>query len=432
MELTKKQAETIRNKSRFKVLNWGRRSGKTTVFAYEALGTALTKDKAQITYYAQTFGDARDIAWNIFLEVFGDAVKSKNETLLEITVMNLKGGESYISLKGWESVYQSGKGRGTQNDLILADEVAFCRQFIQYWETVLAPTLLTTKGRAVFGSTPNGFNNFYDLSNKARNTKDWWYSHATSYDNPFNDPQEIERIKNEIPEDRFYQEYMADFRKMEGLVYKEFDRTKHLFDTDVRLIRGIYKWVSIDWGFTNPSAIYTISEDGDKNFFIHSEYYERGKTTDELVDVASARLGNGYYPDPAEPDRIEMLRRKGLTIKEVSKDVVAGIDTLKSLFKNGKIKIHKDCVNLINELETYAYKEKKDGANEQEEPIKENDHALDSIRYCLHMRANQKLKNTITVNIPNYGNSNYTSSEQQYKHNTKQRRESFSSPFLRS
>ena len=163
MELNKPQSEVILNKSRYKVLNWGRRSGKTTLFAYEALGTALTIPNAKITYYAQTFGDARDIAWDIFLEVFGDAVLKKNETLLEIVVANLSGGTSKISLKGWESVVTSQKGRGTENDLLLVDEVAFCRGFNEYWETVLEPTLLTTNGRAVFGSTPNGFNDFYYL-----------------------------------------------------------------------------------------------------------------------------------------------------------------------------------------------------------------------------------------------------------------------------
>ena len=179
MQLTTKQEEAILSKARFKVLNWGRRSGKTTEFAYEALGTALTIDNARITYYAQTLGDAREIAWEIFLGVFGEAVLSKNETLLQIKIQNLKGGISTVSLKGWESVYQSGKGRGTENDLLLCDEVAFCRGFLEYYDKVLAPTLLTTKGRAVFGSTPNGFNDFYSLRERAMANPDWFYSHAT-------------------------------------------------------------------------------------------------------------------------------------------------------------------------------------------------------------------------------------------------------------
>lgn len=384
--LTKKQEEVIRNKSRFKVLNWGRRSGKTTLFAYEALGTALTISNAHITYYAQTFGDARDIAWNIFLEVFGEAVASKNETLLEIKVYNLKGGTSLVSLKGWESVYQSGKGRGTENDLILADEVAFCRGFMEYYDKVLAPTLLTSKGRAVFGSTPNGFNDFHKLTQRALSSNDWYYSHATSYDNEANDPKDIERIKNEIPEDRFAQEYLADFRKLEGLVYKDFDRNIHVFN-EITPIREINRIIGIDFGWTNPTAILTILVDYDNTYWVTDEFYKTGKTMEDIIGYCRTLRGNSFYPDPAEPDRIEELNKAGFNIQEVSKDIEFGIQCVQRLFRTNKIKIHASCTNLIWELETYRYPEKKSNHNEPETPVKENDHLCDALRYAVYNTA---------------------------------------------
>src|SRR3990167_5342240 len=111
MNLTPKQDEAIRSKSRYKVLNFGRRSGKTTALGYEALITALSVDDAKITYYAQTYGDARDIAWEIFLKIFDTLVIKKNESLLEIIVNNGKGGTAKVTLKGWESVVTGEKGR---------------------------------------------------------------------------------------------------------------------------------------------------------------------------------------------------------------------------------------------------------------------------------------------------------------------------------
>lgn len=387
MQLTKKQEEVIRNKSRFKVLNWGRRSGKTTVFAYEALGTALTIPDAHITYYAQTFGDARDIAWNIFLEVFGEAVISKNESLLEIKVANLKGGTSLVSLKGWESVYQSGKGRGTENDLILADEVAFCRQFLEYYDKVLAPTLLTTKGRAVFGSTPNGFNDFHKLVSKATTMNGWWYSHATSYDNEHNAPEEIERIKTEIPEDRFAQEYLADFRKIEGLVYKEFRQDIHVYkDEEPRNI--ISRIAGVDFGFTNPTAVLTILKDFDNSYWVESEWYERGRTDSEIASYVSVQGFNLVFPDPESPSAIEDMRKLGVNVQEVVKNkdsIKNGINRIRALLMQRKLHIHASCVNLINELETYRYPSKPNEKNEPENPIKENDHALDALRYAITM-----------------------------------------------
>lgn len=385
MILTPTQEKVIRDKSRFKVLNWGRRSGKTTVFGYEALGTALAQDKAKVTYYAQTVGDARDIAWDIFLDIFGEAVIHKNETLLEITLRNQHGGESFVSLKGWESVYQAGKGRGTENDLILADEVAFCKQFLEYFDKVLAPTLLTTKGRAVFASTPNGFNHFHELSERARHTTDWSYSHATSYDNPANDPKELERIKNEITEDRFAQEYMADFRKLEGLVYKEFDRQLHVYDGEPT--RGIKEYLGgVDFGFRNPAAVTHIKVDSDGHYWVTEEWYKTERVEEQIAEYVKSCGFNEVFPDPENASAIELLNRKGLNVREVVKSkgsVQSGISAVRNLFKQNRIHIHKDCVNLIWELETYAYKEKRPDSNEPEEPIKENDHMCDSLRYVI-------------------------------------------------
>lgn len=392
MQLTPKQAEVIFNKSRFKVLNWGRRSGKTTLFAYEALGTALTVPNAHVTYYAQTFGDARDIAWNIFLEVFGETVINKNETLLEIKVANLKGGTSLVSLKGWESVYQTGKGRGTENDLILADEVAFCRSFIEYFDKVLAPTLLTTKGRAVFGSTPNGFNDFYTLTQRAVNNTDWFYSHATSYDNPANDPQEIERIKREISEERFAQEYMADFRKLEGLVFKEFSRERHVYETDIT--RFDEYLAGVDFGYKNPAAVPHIKRDGDDNYFVEDEWYRTERSEEQIADYVAGCKFNRVYPDPENPSAIALLDAKNVPVMEVNKakgSIKSGIDRMHLLFKMGKLHIHKRCVNLIWELENYRYSDKRDNHNEDEVPIKENDHLIDALRYALSTNKNDNV-----------------------------------------
>ena len=384
MELTPKQSEVILNKSRFKVLNWGRRSGKTTVFAYEALGTALTINNAHVTYYAQTFGDARDIAWNIFLEVFGEAVITKNETLLEIKIQNLKGGTSLVSLKGWESVYQTGKGRGTENDLILADEVAFCRGFLEFYDKVLAPTLLTTKGRAVFGSTPNGFNDFYTLTERARNLEGWFYSHATSYDNPANEAVEIERIKSEITEDRFAQEYLADFRKLEGLVFKEFSRERHVYSGDVE--RCDEYIAGVDFGYKNPCAVIHIKRNGDDAYFVTEEWYKTERSEEQIADYVKSCDFNRVYPDPENPSAISLLNEKGIAIVEVTKgkgSIKSGIDKIHLLFKMGRLKIHESCTSLIWELENYRYPDSRPNHNDDENPIKENDHAIDAMRYAL-------------------------------------------------
>jgi len=356
----------------------GRRWGKTTYAVEKIKGKALKKPR-RIAYIAPTFQQARDIAWQMLVKELSPITKKVNESRLELEVHTMSGGTSLIVLRGWEAIETL---RGQFFDFIVIDEVASMRNFNVYWHEVVRPTLTDTKGEVLFISTPKGFNHFYDLFN----TKDEDYQsfHFTSYDNPFIPKEEIDKASKEIPEDRFAQEYLADFRKTEGLVYKEFDRTRHTFSeggptTITDTILGI------DFGYTNPSAIIPVKIDSDNNYWILEEFYKTSQTTEQIAEQAKLYKSTKVYADPAEPDRIEILRRSGLNVREVSKDIVAGVDRVRELFKQGRIHISNDCKNLIHELETYRYPEKKPDKNEEEKPVKENDHALDALRYALYM-----------------------------------------------
>lgn len=410
MILHRTQKIVAKDEHRFRVLNCGRRWGKTELAAEEMLGVAIAKKDRRVAYYAPTREDARDIMWSILTKKCAGAVTYQNETRLELKVKTRDGGESLITLYGWEAVQERGKGRGIANDFLVLDEVSSFRNFWEGWNNVLSPTLIDRKGSALFISTPKGYNHFYDLHELEKRDHNWKSFHFTTYDNPFIPVDEIERERKTKPEDSFAQEYLADFRKREGLVYKDFDRKKHLFSDEDEIHSIKNKWVAIDWGFTNPTAMYTIYEDYDSNFWITDEYYKRGQVTDDIIEVAQARQANGYYPDPAEPDRLEMMRRKKLNVKDVSKDVEAGISSVQTLLRQDRLHIHTSCLNLIDEFESYAFEERKEKAkdkNEPENPIKENDHGLDAIRYCLHMRTNIKLKTKMTVSRPDYTKSNY-------------------------
>lgn len=392
MNLTPWQKTVAVDTHRFRVLNCGRRAGKTVLACEEILGVALAKKDRRISYFAPTREDARDIMWSMLIKRCEPITTYKNDSRLEIKVKTQDGGESMIVLYGWESVQERGKGRGLSNDFIVLDEVSSMRNFWVGWNEVLSPTLIDRKGSALFISTPKGFNHFYDLYNFQEKDDNYKSFHFTSYDNPHIPKEEIEREKKSKPEDIFAQEYMADFRKSTGLVYKEFDRSKHVYKDNDRddgftsNSRTIEKLVGIDWGFTNPAAIYLIERSADNNFYISKEYYKSQKTTPELIEYIGTLGGNKFYPDPAEPDRNEELRRAGLIPRDVSKDIEAGINAVRELLKTNRLYINADCVNLISEFETYSYPEKQLNKNENENPIKENDHALDAIRYVLYMQ----------------------------------------------
>lgn len=379
---------------RFRVLDTGRRWGKTTLASEEIKGESLAGAE-KCVYVAPTYQQARDIFWEaIKRELRPITIGKPNESRLEITVHTAKKSTCIVMLRGWEAIETM---RGQSVDFFVFDEVAMYRNFWRIWQEVLRPCLTDRKGRAMFISTPKGFNHFNDLFNLQEEDSDFKSFQFTTYDNPHIPVEEIEKAKLELTEDRFYQEYMADFRKMEGLVYKEFDRDRHVFNaTEFEAEQDTsFSWnqfvVGVDYGFTNPAAVIQIFEDSTGCFYVMDEMYERGKTDMEVNEYVAALKPQKVYPDPAAAGAIADLKRKlPHAVREVVKgkdSIKNGIDRVRELFKADKLKIASRCTNVIVELETYSYPDKKPGKNEYEDPIKENDHAMDALRYPLMMLA---------------------------------------------
>lgn len=386
------QSTIAKSRKRFRVVNAGRRFGKTVLASEEIKGVALAK-VARIVYIAPTLQQARDIMWQMLKkELLPITVKSREAPSLELEVMNKDGEISLILLRGWEAIETL---RGQAFDLVVLDEVASMRNFWVGWNEVLSPTLIDRKGQCLFISTPKGFNHFYDLYNLYLKDNTYESFHFTTYDNPNIPIEEIEREKLSKPENTFAQEYLADFRKQEGLVYKEFDRTKHIKAVDIpnpdEFLAGI------DFGFTNPTAVIPLYRYGDERYHVPFEWYRTGRTEEQVGEYVKSCAFNRVYPDPESPSAIEVLNAKGVQVVEVVKNkdsIMNGINRVRSLLKQGKLTIDPSCVNLISEFETYAYPEKRPDQNEPENPIKEHDHALDALRYAL---TTNKADNVITA-----------------------------------
>lgn len=388
MKLHPAQSQIVSDTHRFRVVNSGRRFGKSTLVAYEMVGVGASQVDARVPYYAPTRDDARDIMWKMLQEAAGDLVVDKNEGRLELTIRNKFGGTSLLPLYGWEAVQERRKGVGVKNNHIFLDEVAKYRNFWEGWQEVLRPTLTDLRGGATFISTPIGFNHFYDLFNLESKDEDYKSFHFTTYDNPHIPPEEIEKAKKELTEDRFAQEYLADFRKSEGLVYKEFNRFRHVFKNNVREGTIVKVFGGVDFGYTNPCGVVTIKKDKWAVYWVTDEWYKTGQTDAQIADYVHALKWEECYPDPESPAAIQELKSRGVNVREVVKNkdsIKNGISTIRELFNTNRLRVHESCANLIWELETYSYPESRPDRNEEENPVKENDHALDALRYALSM-----------------------------------------------
>lgn len=380
------QVKVAQDKHRFRVINAGRRWGKSTLVAWEMFAIAVSQENARVPYYAPTRDDARDIMWKPLKEICGPLIIGEpNESRLEINIRNRFGGTSLIVLYGWEAVQERGKGVGVRNNHVFMDEVSKYKNFDFGWEEIIRPTLIDLKGGATFISTPNGFNHFYDLTLKEGSDPDYKYFHFTSMDNPHLPPEELEKMHIEMTDDRFAQEVMGEFRKREGLVYKDFNRARHVIQELPEDFETLYTLGGVDWGHTHPCAVITIKKDYNGNYFITDEYYKTGRTESEIVDKVVSLCYNKVYPDPENASGVESLRRAGVNVREVNKSrgsVTSGISKVQEIIKQGRLKVLAHCTNTIQEFESYSYPDDK-GTISDENPLKENDDAMDAIRYVI-------------------------------------------------
>jgi hypothetical protein len=328
--------------------------------------------------------------------------KLPNESRLELWLKTKYNQQSRITLRGFENIETA---RGQQFDLLVIDEVAFMRNWKYAWESILEPTLAFRKGKALFISTPMGFNHFYDLFNKGQQNDPFYKSwRFKSEENPFLPKERIEQAMKTSTPDYFAQEYLADFRKYTGLVYKEFQRESHVIEP-FEIPEGWQIYRGFDWGDTNPSVCLWIAVDNDENWYIIDEFYEplSGRGIDYIAGkVNTNKFSKRVIQSWADPSGTiyisDMGNRGGIYITPAVREIGTSfnswvrfkIEKIAEKLKvlpgvEPKLKIFNTCINTIKEFETYRWKERSisqaQDLNEPDIPEKSNDHAMDALSY---------------------------------------------------
>ena len=385
MKLSQWQSQVLFDEHRYKVINCGRRAGKSTISSIKLLQVATENSGVDCWYIAPQYKQAKSIMWQMMMDLIPSvAIDKKNETELTISLIN----GSRIMLKGAEDPDTL---RGVKIDFCVFDEVAFIDKWDEVWK-VIRPTLADSKAPCWFISTPNGFNHFKDMAEKI--DKDWQYFHFTSYDNPYIPKEEIDKAKEEMSEDSFYQEWMGEFRKMSGLIYKDFNRDIHMVD----IPKLDYNWTytrSIDFGFGHKTALgyFAINSTGTQ-IYCYDGLYLSGMTTHDIAEAIkikdSGRVFINPVADSAQPMMIEELSREGVHFNPVEKgadSVKNGISKVAELLKirndTGKptLMFAKHLTWIADEFEKYRWVENQAQGYTTEVPLKREDDAQDMIRY---------------------------------------------------
>ena len=208
------QQEVWNDKTRFKIVAAGRRTGKSRLAAWMLIVNALESERGHVFYVAPTQGQARDIMWQTLLELGHPVITSSHINNLQIKLIN----GATISLKGSDRPETM---RGVSLKFLVMDEYADMKP--EVFEQILRPALADQKGTALFIGTPMGRNHFYELYKYAELDDDPTYKswHFTSYDNPLLDPEEIDVAKKSMSSYAFRQEFMASFEARGSEMFKE-------------------------------------------------------------------------------------------------------------------------------------------------------------------------------------------------------------------
>ena len=404
---------------RFRVVCAGRRTGKSTLGGHELTVRAL---QARLRYNElEPFG-RRSEHWIIGPE-YSDAEKEFrvlwNDALaLELPLdhpgsyFDPNGGNMRLSLWGGRFLVQAKSAKypatlvGEALEGVVLAEAAKLKPSV--WTKYIRPTLADYRGWALFSSTPEGKNWFYEQWQRGqRGDANWWSVRMPSWTNNILFPQgrydpEITDMEAEMTEEKFNQEIGADFTEYVGRVFKDFDEEIHVGHHFYNPNLPVY--LATDYGYSNPTVVLFIQTDVWDNVYVIGEYYHQHKTIDEVAQEiwvhprlgSLVRVARDLYPDPEDPglsqvlsnawkvdihsgtgglikDRVDMIRR-GLKIGP--EYLIHGHpERAPSLF------FDHSCINTIREMQDYRYPEVKDELTQdpKENPLKKDDHCPEAL-----------------------------------------------------
>lgn len=208
-------------------------------------------------------------------------------------------------------------------------------------------------------------------------------------DNPFLEPEFVQALKREYAGTVYYDRYILGLWALaQGRIYDMFDPQVHTADDENRPYTAWY--ISMDYGTQNPTAMLLWGKHEGVWYMVDEYYYsgrdnKRQKTDEQyyadLVKFAGDRYIKNVIVDPAAASMIACIQNhKQYRVEGAKNDVINGIRDTATALVTGKIRICKKCKHTLDEINGYVWDDKAAQRGE-DKPLKENDHAMDAMRY---------------------------------------------------
>ena len=376
MKIAKVYKSFLDSKNRYAILYGGAGSGKSVVTAQKILIRLMSEEEHKFLVVRKVARTLRESVFALFKELISklelDNEFKINESNMSIEYLpnknkivffGLDNPEKIKSIAGitgiWiEEATELKKEDLDQLDLRLRGPTKNYKQIIITFNPVSAQHWIKKY--------------FFD-----EKVEDTFILKTTYLDNPFIDEEykkTFERLKKQNPD--YYKIYaLGNWGTLKGLIYPDYE----IVDEMPKYFEKEY--IGIDFGYNHPFAIVHVRIEKN-NLYVDEVFYKREWENPRVVEWAKENAPwmkkIQIYADSARPDLISEWRVTGFRIEKANKSVFEGINTVKSF----NIHITRRSVNVLKEIELYAWKVDKDG-NSLDEPVKLNDDAMDAIRYAL-------------------------------------------------
>jgi len=221
-------------------------------------------------------------------------------------------------------------------------------------------------------------------------------------DNPWlSEDAKEEALRGLSKEERMAREE-GKFVALSGLIYPDFDRSRHVVSAVRQLPDNVNVIVSIDPGIRHACAVgwYYLTPEDDMVMF--QEGYFKDMTIQQVCE--EIHRTNAYYGadpiyyviDPAARNRNSQTGRSdqsefadhGIVTIPGQNSVTAGINRVKERLQNNRFFVSEDCTNFLKEIRTYRWrKPPRRGEDEGKPvPVKAHDHLMDATRLAVMSR----------------------------------------------
>jgi len=203
-------------------------------------------------------------------------------------------------------------------------------------------------------------------------------------------------MKADMDEDSFAQEIMAEFKKMSGLIYKEFNRDIHMVKVPISKFNDSWTFTrSLDFGFAHKSALGYFAISPTKNeIYMFDGLYKNRLFESQIAEIVKEK--DSHYEivrpvaDSAQPMSIAQLFHEGVRFDAVDKStdsvkngIVRVAELLMTRKDTGKptLMFDKNLDWVADEFENYRWIQAIQDGVVKEVPHKVDDDAMDMVRY---------------------------------------------------